>query len=108
MSAQPLQVEILTFAGCPNAQLARERAADALAAEAVAGDVVEIMIETPEAAIAHCFVGSPSIRVNGCDVEPSPVHGYGLMCRTYRVDETVEGAPSIAAIRNAIRGAAGR
>lgn len=107
-AAELMQIEILTFADCPNARLAHERTAEALAAEAVAADVVEIMVETPEAAIAHRFAGSPSIRVNGRDVEPNLAHGYGLMCRTYRVDANVEGAPSVTAIRNAIRSATGR
>ena len=34
------------------------------------------------------FLGSPSLRVNGLDVEPAAraVREYGMMCRTYSVD----------------------
>lgn len=108
MSARRPRIEILTFEGCPNAETTRARIRAALQAEAMDADVVEVAVETVEAAQELRFLGSPSVRVNGHDVEASAERrtGYGLMCRTYREDSTIDGAPSAALIREAIRSGA--
>jgi hypothetical protein len=49
-------------------------------------DSIEVSeVDTEAAARRHEFVGSPTIRVNGVDVQP-PVEGEptGLACRVYR------------------------
>ena len=103
-------IEILTFDGCPNASLTHDRVAEALASERIAADIEEIEVSTPELANELRFLGSPSVRVNGEDVEVAAHHrsSYGLMCRTYRDGGRVEGAPSAQLIRAAIRAASER
>jgi len=51
------------------------------------------------------FLGSPSIRVNGLDVEPEArsQRAYGMMCRTYAVNGRREGLPSREMLRQAMR-----
>lgn len=80
---------------------------NALLLENVAADVEEIEVATVELAQATSFLGSPSVRVNGKDVEAdADKHdGYGLMCRTYYANGHTEGAPSVELIRAAIRSA---
>ena len=49
-------------------------------------DVIEVReVDTESAARQGQFVGSPTIRVNGVDIQP-PAHGEptGLTCRVYR------------------------
>ena len=101
-----LRVEILTFEGCPNATTARERVREALKAEHLAdARVDEIDIPNAEAARTIRFLGSPTVRVNGEDVEAAAraESDYGLMCRTYATDGRLEGAPSVDLIRKALR-----
>jgi hypothetical protein len=107
MTAGRVRIEILTFADCPNAETTRERVSQALEHEAVDAEIVEVPVETPEAAQELHFLGSPSVRVNGQDVDVSvdDARAYGFMCRTYRDGFHVEVAPSTALIRNAIRSA---
>jgi hypothetical protein len=105
-----VEVELLHFDGCPNSGLARERIEKALRAERLEGSIVEHLVEDQASALAARFLGSPSIRINGLDVEPEARDrvGYGLACRTYQNDSTQEGAPATAVIRAALQEAVGR
>ncbi len=77
-----MRIELLYFEGCPGyeALLPRVRA---LAGEAA--DVELRPIESPEAAEAERFLGSPTVRVNGRDVDPGADGrtDFGLKCRLY-------------------------
>ncbi len=64
-----LLIDILSFAGCPNIERTRTNVAEALAAEGKTASVTHIEVDTPELAARHRFLGSPSVRVNGFDVE---------------------------------------
>ncbi|GAC1419415.1 MAG: hypothetical protein NVSMB6_21360 [Burkholderiaceae bacterium] len=107
---QRLVIEVLAFAGCPNAEQARQNVEEALRLEGLAPEVYEIEVDTPELAESHRFLGSPSVRVSGHDVEEAAQsrRDYGLMCRTYNVGAIVAGAPGVDVIRAAIRRAPGR
>ena len=100
-----MKVEILYFAGCPNHPPAVSQVHEALQQEGVTAEMVEV--EVTDAATAHSvgFLGSPTIRINGLDVEPSArsVHSYGLSCRTYTAENYRAGVPPLAWIRAAIR-----
>jgi hypothetical protein len=100
-----MRIEVLTFEGCPNANTTRELVLQALRLEAVDAPIDFIEVDSPEVAQHVRFLGSPSVRVDGEDVEPSANRraGYGLMCRTYRYGTGAFGTPSIEMIRAAIR-----
>lgn len=100
-----MRIEILTFDDCPNAAIARDRVVDALALESAIAAIEDIEVATVERARATRFLGSPSVRINGKDVEPGADEQarYGLMCRTYHAGDRVDGAPSVELIRAAIR-----
>ncbi len=62
-------------------------------------------VETDEQAREEDFVGSPTIRVDGRDVEPSSGERPGLTCRVYRLrDGRISPTPDPEDIRDAIRG----
>ncbi|HEY2473842.1 MAG TPA: hypothetical protein VGI19_03480 [Candidatus Cybelea sp.] len=65
-----MRIEILTFAGCPNAKIAHQRVHEAIQQEAAHAVLKPIEIKTPDHARRLRFLGSPSIRVDGSDVEP--------------------------------------
>jgi hypothetical protein len=63
-------------------------------------------IDSEEAAARHGFPGSPTIRVDGRDVQPpGPDEPIGLTCRVYRWrDGRVSPLPERDDVRNALRG----
>jgi arsenate reductase len=73
----------MVFEGCPHAEAALElvrRVAERL----VPGVSVErLEIDTPEKAAEVGFLGSPSIRIDGVDVEGKHTARGALCCRTY-------------------------
>jgi hypothetical protein len=100
-----MRVEVLTFQGCPHADATRELVKQAVRLEAVDAAIHFIEVGTPELAQQMRFLGSPSVRVDGEDVEPSAIDraAYGFMCRTYCCGSEVAETPSIEMIRAAIR-----
>lgn len=98
-------IEILYFPDCPNYLPAVAHVQSALQEEGVSAEVKHVQVLDAATATAMRFLGSPSVRINGVDVEPSARSGSGsgLCCRTYRGGGSPEGAPSIALIRDAIR-----
>ena len=64
------RVEILYFDGCPNHDGARALVARIAAELRVEPNVELVEVADPDAASELRFLGSPSIRVNGRDVEP--------------------------------------
>jgi hypothetical protein len=102
------RVEILYFDGCPNHEPAR-----ALVKRVAAELQVEPAIELVEVADAASatelrFLGSPTVRVDGQDVESGADerHEFVLSCRVYRTERGLAGQPDDAWIRDALTGAA--
>jgi hypothetical protein len=102
-----MQVELLFWAGCPSHPQAL---ADLRAALAEAGldpdSVIVTEIVTDTAAREQGFVGSPTIRLDGVDLEPPGDEPAGLSCRIYRRrDGRVSPTPDPHNLREAIRAA---
>src|SRR5229473_871158 len=64
-----MKIEVLYFEGCPNHEPAVARVDEIVKAEGISAEVSEVNV--PDTSTAHevGFLGSPSIRVNGMDVE---------------------------------------
>ena len=93
-----MRIEILYVPGCPNYQPTFERIQAVLASETVKTGIQGIPVTTEVEAKALLFPGSPTVRVNGEDVErhqsvPS------LACRLY---ENRSGIPAENLLRVAI------
>ena len=98
------RVEILYFEGCPNHEPARalvERLARQLHIEP---EIELVEVADPEAAVALRFLGSPTVRVNGHDVEPGAEERreFVLSCRVYRAESGFSGQPEQRWIRDAL------
>jgi len=80
---ESVRVEVLVFDGCPHADAAI-RLAHAVAERLGPGVTVDrVDVDSPERAADVGFLGSPSIRVNGLDVEGVTASTGRLCCRTY-------------------------
>ncbi|MCU0251607.1 MAG: hypothetical protein MUE61_15485 [Vicinamibacterales bacterium] len=89
-SEQRVRIEVLVFDGCPHAEAAL-RMAEGVAARLGPGITpARVDVDTPEKAAELGFPGSPSLRVNGADIEGKTASAGRLCCRTY---EDGSGAP---------------
>jgi mercuric ion transport protein len=99
-----MKVEVLYFEGCQNHEPTVERVREALRSENETADVLEIEVRTRREAESRGFLGSPSVRIDGLDIEPEArsLQNYGLSCRTYLNGPTRSGLPSRELIRLAL------
>ena len=67
---KPLAIELLVSEGCPARQRTREMVENILAADGVEAVVTETVVRTKDEAQRLHFLGSPTIRINGVDIEP--------------------------------------
>jgi hypothetical protein len=81
-----MKVELLFVAGCPNREPALEVVREAARAARVAVEVEQLEVRSASEAERLRFLGSPSIRIDGRDVEPGAAArtDYALACRFYR------------------------
>lgn len=99
-----MRVTVLTVPQCPNALVARQRLAAALAGRPAEVELVEIPDE--EQAAANGMTGSPTILFDG--VDPFAVSGAvaSVSCRVYQdAQGKMVGAPSVVQLREALAGA---
>ena len=96
-----VKIEVLYVPDCPNHAVALERLREILSAESSQTHVQEVLVSDVEMAQSLKFPGSPTIRINGHDVEPQGERAasFGLMCRLY---SDGSGAPSHQELRDAI------
>jgi len=78
-----MQVEVLVFEGCPHAGEAMARVTEVVGRLAPGASVDRVEVDTPEKAAALGFLGSPSVRINGEDIERRSAGRGSLCCRTY-------------------------
>lgn len=79
-----LKVEIQLFEGCPNSGKMIERVLEAIKKSDLDVEFSETYVETSETAMKVKFRGSPTVLVNGVDLEnlPEP-DAPNLACRYY-------------------------
>ncbi len=104
--SQPVRIEVLGFAGCPNTAPTLELVQRVVATTEVDAVVEQIEVETQEQVEILRFLGSPTVRVNGRDVEPGADarRDYVFSCRIYRDQAVVSGQPDERWLRAALGG----
>lgn len=101
----PRQIELLWWEGCPSSAEAHELVRSAMADAGLdPASLRSIEIDTDDAASREGFVGSPTIRVDGRDIQPpSEPEPPGLTCRVYRLrDGRISPLPDPEDIREAL------
>jgi hypothetical protein len=98
-------IEVLYFHGCPNHVQLLEQLPHLLAREGVAAEIVLREVSNDEHARRERFLGSPTVRVDGRDIEPGDAHrrDYGRKCRIYQTTEGLSGIPPGQWILDALR-----
>ena len=102
MESKPIRIEIFYIAGCPNRRVTERRVWEVLKELDLAAEVREVKVDAPFASPG--FLGSPTVHINGIDIEPSArtAKWMGLNWRTYREAGQIDGAPSKQLIRQAL------
>jgi hypothetical protein len=100
-----MKIELLTFPACPNAKPARELLHSVLDSLGIREKVLPVEVENEEAARRLRFLGSPSIHVNGEDIEaPRRGDSPAFSCRIYRDEQgRMAGVPPRQLIEAALR-----
>lgn len=100
-----MKVELLYFDGCPSHARFLPRLRELVDDAGVAARVQQRRVESLDAAVAERFLGSPTVRINGQDIEPESAErtDYGLKCRLYRTPEGLQGTPPEQLVLQAVR-----
>ncbi len=100
-----MKIELLYFKGCPSFTPALALLQQVLDEEEISARVHTIPVESEALAVEYRFLGSPSIRVDGEDIELEARSStdFGMKCRIYDNDGVPEGVPAKSKIRQAVR-----
>lgn len=109
MATTSPRVELLWWSGCPSWEEAGRIVREEMAAADLDPEGLEVReVRTDETAEREGFVGSPTIRVDGRDIQDPAGEPAGLTCRVYRLrDGRISALPDPADVREALREAAG-
>lgn len=104
-----MKVEVLYFDGCPNHEALLPRLRKLLDDAGVETAVELVDVPDDAAAQRERFLGSPTLRVDGRDVEPGAElrTDFGLKCRLYRTDAGFAGVPLDDWVLDAVRRSTG-
>lgn len=96
MTISNYQIELLYMEGCPNRYPAAKTLESALRQAGLVADINQVLVSSEEEAQTLGFLGSPSIRINGHDVEGNDgsADEYCLQQRLYLTREGFRGYPS--------------
>ena len=102
-----MRVELLYWEGCPSHPAALADLREAMSALALDPGAISVReISTQADAERERFVGSPTIRIDGADVQPTGGEPFGLTCRIYeRRNGRVSPTPDPADVRAALAAA---
>ena len=100
-----MRLTFLYYEECPSHDTALERLRQVMTEESVQAKIEIIKVETDEQAQRLRFVGSPTILVDGKDIDPPPSDAYyALTCRAYRLEDgRISPLPSPGMIRRALK-----
>ena len=98
-----MRVSFLYYEECPSHNLALERLREVMAEEGISSEVEVLKVESEDQARRLSFVGSPTIRIDGRDIDPPSNPRFALTCRVYRLeDDRISPLPSKDMIRRTL------
>jgi hypothetical protein len=104
MSDSRPRIELLWWKGCPSWERALGELREVVAEAGLDPESIAVRhVDSEQEAERQRFVGSPTIRVDGLDVQPPGDEPAGLTCRVYRLrDGRVSPTPDPADLREAL------
>ena len=101
------RVEFLWWEGCPSHERALAELRDAMRDVGLDPQAIDVRhVGDEEEAVRFGFVGSPTVRVDGRDIQAPRDEPAGLTCRVYRLrDGRVSPTPDPADVRDALKSA---
>jgi hypothetical protein len=97
-----MKIEILHFDGCPTYRVT-ENTLRQVHAEGLEAEVELVAVNSDEEARRLRFPGSPTIRVDGRDLFPTPEReDWRLVCRVYTTPEGLMGSPTAQMLKAAL------
>ncbi len=99
-----MKVELFYFKDCPNYLQAAEILQNTLNDMGLERPIDMIEIEDVETAKTLKFIGSPTIRIDEKDVDPTQgeINDYSMRCRIYLTEKGVKGWPPVKMIEDAL------
>ncbi len=99
------EIFILFIEGCPNVLTIAKYIEEVIAEEAIDAEISLVLIESLEDARNLHFTGSPTVRINGKDVETNFLdnNDYGLQTRQYYMNGRQYDFPSKDMIKDAVK-----
>ena len=100
-----MKVELLFFDGCPNHEALLPHLRALLTRAGAADTPVDLVrVEDADDAAARRFLGSPTVRIDGHDVEPGADGrtDFGLKCRLFTTPDGLRGVPADGWVRRAV------
>ena len=88
-----MKVELYYFEGCPSYIETTENLKNALSELEIKNDFKLIEVINAEEATDKKFLGSPTIRINGTDLEHKD-GDYVFACRIYMINGKMHGTPT--------------
>ena len=102
-----VEVQLLVVEDCPNEAPAAAVVRRALDEVGLSTLRFTIRVVTSQAEAEQlCFLGSPSVLIDGEDPFAEPHHRPAMACRLYRDDTGMSGVPPIRRLRQALKQAA--
>lgn len=99
-----MKIELLYFHGCHVYKIALENIKEVIKEKGLDTEVDLKEIKNDKQALKDKFLGSPTVRINGVDIDPEAkiINKYSMTCRLYLEDGAVNELPSKKMIRQAI------
>ena len=97
-------IRVLTFEDCPNCNAAMKLAEQTVRELSVDAVIQQVHVESASEAEQYRFLGSPTIQVNGEDIEVERRREKAsYACRVYRTAQGIAGVPPKDLLVSAIR-----
>jgi hypothetical protein len=99
-----LKIELLYFRGCHVYKTTLENIREVIKEKGLDTEVYLKEIKNDKQALSNKFLGSPTVRINGMDIEPNAqkINKYSMTCRLYLENGAVNERPGKRMIHQAI------
>jgi hypothetical protein len=90
-----MRVELLYWEGDPHYMTARQRLVEVLTEDAFETTIQMVAVNSQDDAEFLGFIGSPTIRIDGTDIQTDASAAVGLSLRAYPADEDLDGPATV-------------